>query len=100
MVKLNPIWSSKRMAALDGRQVRCTTFDEGSVWIRDLDMLPAPVRRRLAESIFNICPTCARMDADREARRRGLRQPTVAIYLDVLRAIEQTLKSGDSQRRA
>jgi hypothetical protein len=95
MVKLNPIWGSKRMAALDGRQVRCTTFDEGSVWIHDLDKLPTPVRRRLAEGVFNLCPTCVYMDARHEARRRGLLKPTVAVYFDVIRAIERILKSGE-----
>jgi hypothetical protein len=99
-LKLNPIWGSKQMAALDGRQVRCTTFDEGSVWIHGLDELPAPVRRRLANGIFNICPTCVLQDARREARRRGLPKPTLAVYYDVIRAIEQILKSGESQRRA
>ena len=33
----NPIWGSKRMAVLDSRQVKCTTFDEGSVWLHKLD---------------------------------------------------------------
>jgi len=28
VIKLDPVWSSKRMAVLDGRQVRCMTFDE------------------------------------------------------------------------
>jgi hypothetical protein len=56
------VWNSRRMAVLDGRQVRCTTFDEGSVWIHRLDSLPPPVRRRLANSRFNICPTCVYID--------------------------------------
>src|SRR5215475_5397978 len=88
-VRLNPIWSSKRMAVLDGRQVRCTTFDEGSVWIHGLDKLPLPVRRRLANSRFNICPTCVAADA----RRNGT--PTVELYFAVIEAIERVLDQGE-----
>jgi hypothetical protein len=88
-IKLNPIWSSKRMAALDGRQVRCTTFDEGSVWIHGLDELPPPVRRRLANSRFNICPTCVGMDVARNG------PPTLKLYFAVIEAIERVLDQGE-----
>ena len=88
-IKLNPVWSSKRMAVLDGRQVRCTTFDEGSVWIHGLDKLPPPVRRRLANSRFNICPTCVAMDT----RRNGA--PTLKLYFAVIEAIERTLERAE-----
>ena len=88
-IKLNPVWGSKRMAALDGRQVRCTTFDEGSVWIHGLDKLPPPVRRRLANSRFNICPTCVAMDV----RRNGA--PTLRLYFAVIEAIERVLDQGE-----
>jgi hypothetical protein len=90
-IKLNPIWSSKRMAALDGRQVRCTTFDEGSVWIHRLDSLPPSVRRRLANSRFNICPTCVDIDT----RRNGL--PTLKLYFAVIEAIECTLDRAEQR---
>jgi hypothetical protein len=88
-IKLNPIWSSKRMAALDGRQVKCTTFDEGSVWIHELDDLPPLVRRRLANSRFNICPTCVEMDA----RKNGT--PSLKLYFAVIEAIERTLDRAE-----
>jgi len=88
-IKLNPIWSSKRMTALDGRQVRCTTFDEGSVWIHGLDKLPLSVRRRLANSRFNICPTCVDIDT----RRSGA--PTLKLYFAVIEAIERTLDQAE-----
>jgi hypothetical protein len=55
-IKLNPVWGSKRMAALDGRQVRCTTFDEGSVWIHGLDKLPPLVRPTPGELSFQYLP--------------------------------------------
>jgi len=84
-IRLNPIWGSKRMAVLDGRQVRCTTFDEGSVWIHELDNLPPPVRRRLANSRFNICPTCVDIDT----RRNGM--PNLKLYFAVIDAIERAL---------
>jgi hypothetical protein len=90
-IKVNPIWGSKRMAKLDGRQVRCTTFDEGSVWIHGLDKLPLPVRRRLANSRFNICPTCCAIDT----RRNGT--PTLALYFAVIAAIERTLDHAERQ---
>jgi len=93
-IKLNPIWHSKRMAVLDGRQVRCTTFDEGSVWIHGLDKLPPPVRRRLANSHFNICPTCVAMDT----RRNG--KPTITLYLTVIEAIERALNRAEQRFNA
>ena len=90
-IKLNPIWGSKRMAALDGRQVRCATFDEGSVWIHELDDLPLPVRRRLAESVHNICPTCVGIDT----RRNGT--PSIKLYFAVIDAIERTLDRAEQR---
>jgi hypothetical protein len=92
-IKLNPVWSSKRMAALDGRQVRCTTFDEGSVWIHGLDELPPLVRRRLANSRFNICPTCVGMDVARNG------PPTLKLYFAVIEAIERVLDQGERRSR-
>jgi len=77
------------MAVLDGRQVRCTTFDEGSVWIHELDELPPSVRRRLANSRFNICPTCVDMDTRRNGR------PTIRLYFAVIEAIECTLDRAE-----
>ena len=88
-IKLNPIWGSKRMTVLDGRQVRCTTFDEGSVWIHRLDNLPPLVRRRLANSRFNLCPTCVEIDT----RRNGT--PSLRLYFAVIDAIERTLDRAE-----
>src|SRR5262245_23247676 len=90
-IKLNPIWNSKRMAALDGRQVRCTTFDDGCVWIHELDNLPPSVRRRLANSRFNICPTCVDIDTRRN------RLPTLKLYFAVNEAIERTLDRAEQR---
>ena len=88
-IKLHPIWGSKRMATLDGRQVRCTTFDEGYVWIHGLDGIPLPVRRRLANSRFNICPTCVGIDT----RSNGA--STLKLYFAVIEAIERTLDRAE-----
>jgi hypothetical protein len=88
-IKLNPIWASKKMAVLDGRQVRCMTFDEGSVWIHALDELPPPVRRRLANGRFNICPTCTSI----ETVRNG--PPSLRLYFAVIEAIEDTLERAE-----
>jgi hypothetical protein len=86
---LNPQWSSERMARLDGRQVKCTTYDPGEVWIHDLDDLPPPVRRRLASARFNICPTCVDMDVGRNGPR------TVERYFAVIAAIERVLEAAE-----
>jgi hypothetical protein len=88
-IRLNSVWGSKRMAVLDGRQVRCTTFDEGFVWIHRLDKLSPSVRRRLANSRFNICPTCVDIDT----RRNGT--PTLRLYFAVIEAIERVLDRAE-----
>lgn len=91
LIKLNPVWGSRKMAVLDGRQVRCTTFDEGSVWLHGLDELPLPVRRRLADSRFNICPTCVEMDVHRNGA------PTLKLYFAVIAAIERVLDQAEQR---
>jgi len=88
-IRLNPIWGSKRMAALDGRQVRCMTFDEGYVWVHEIDNLPLLVRRRLADACFNICPTCMHI----ETCNNGT--PTLTLYFRVIDAIECTLDRAE-----
>src|SRR5262245_53092272 len=88
-IKLDPVWTSKRMAVLDGRQVRCMTFDEGYVWVGEIDNLPPLVRRRLADACFNICPTCVRI----ETCNNGT--PTLKLYFAVIEAIERTLDRAE-----
>jgi hypothetical protein len=75
----------------EGRQVKCLTADEGHVWIHYYDKLPAPVRRRLANGRYNICPACMEIEAERMATARGLRRPTVTLYFTVIQAIERKL---------
>jgi hypothetical protein len=93
MTKISSDWSPTMMqrSSQNAQQVYCTTGDEGSEWIHGLDKLPAPVRRRLADSVFNICPTCVAIDARNEAWARGLRRLTIAVYFDVIEAIERRL---------
>jgi hypothetical protein len=95
MTKIDPRWGPNMMrrpgSAHEAQQVRCLTGDQGSEWIHGLDDLPAPVRRRLAGSAHNICPTCVVMEAASETAARGLRRPTVSIFNAVIRAIEQRL---------
>jgi hypothetical protein len=91
VIKLEPVWSSKRMAILDGRQVRCMTFDEGYVWVHGLDDLPPLVRRRLADARLNICPTCI----DIETRKNGT--PNLSLYFAVIDAIERTLDRAEQR---
>jgi hypothetical protein len=94
MTKVDPRWSSTMMrrSSQEAQQVRCLTGDQGSEWIHGNDELPAPVRRRLAESVYNICPTCVDMEARSEAAARGLPRPTIAVYFDVIEAIERKLE--------
>jgi hypothetical protein len=74
-------------ADLEGRQVKCLIASEGHLWMRSYyDRLPPAVRRRLAESDFNICPAC--MD---EEAHRAARHPTVATYFAVIKSIERKL---------
>jgi len=95
MTKIDSRWGANMMrqsgSTQEAQQVRCLTGDQGSEWIDGLDDLPPPVRRRLAESVHNICPTCVAAEADLEALPRGLRRPTIAIYFDVIEAIERRL---------
>jgi hypothetical protein len=95
-IKLDPVWSSKRMAVLDGRQVRCMTFDEGYVWVHGLDELPPLVRRSLAYARFNICPTCI----DIETRKNANGTPSLSLYLRVVDAIERTLEQAEQRFNA
>jgi hypothetical protein len=84
----------------EGRQVKCLTADEGHVWIHRYDSLPPPVRQRLANGRFNICPACLRIDAQYMARKQRLKRPTVAIYLAAIKIIEQKLDGlGNKQAR-
>jgi hypothetical protein len=93
MTKIDPHWSPNMMrrSGHEAQQVRCLTGDQGSEWIRGLDNLPSPVRRRLAESVHNICPTCVDMEARAQPAARGLRRPTIDIYNAVITAIERKL---------
>ena len=90
-IKLSPIWASRQMAALDGRQVRCMEFDEGCIWISALDDLPLLVRRRLADARHNICPTCLAI----ETGNNGV--PTLKLYFAVIDAIERTLDRAEQR---
>jgi hypothetical protein len=79
MAKIDPRWSPNMMrrpgSSREAQQVRCLTGDQGSEWIHGLDGLPAPVWRRLAGSVHNICPTCVEMDARSEAAARACGGP-------------------------
>ena len=75
-----------------GRQVKCLIASEGHQWMRSYyDRLPTPVRRRLAESSFNVCAACLTEEAERVASVCRLRRPTIAVFLEVLASIERAL---------
>jgi hypothetical protein len=67
------------------------TADAGHVWIHYYDKLPREVRARLAASPFNVCAACLTIEARKAAAARGLRAPTIAIYLATLTNIERAL---------
>ena len=95
MAKIKTGWTptmEQRSADRDGKQVKCLTADAGHVWIHYYDRLPPPVRHRLADSVFNICPACLWCEAKHIATRQRLKRPTVAIYLAVLADIERQLR--------
>jgi hypothetical protein len=56
------------------------------------DRFPSIVRRRLADSTFNICPACMDEEAHTAARQRKETKPSVGTYLLVIKTIEQKLK--------
>jgi hypothetical protein len=85
----------RRAADPEGRQVKCLTSDPGHIWMPSYDHLPSPVRRRLAESRFNICAACLDIDAHTAASKRGQRKPTVATYFAVIDAIERELEQNE-----
>jgi hypothetical protein len=81
-------WKAER----EDRQVKCLIASGGHLWMRGyFDRLPAAVRRRLASSRFNLCAACTAEEAERAAAAQRLRWPTIAIYLDVIEAIERKL---------
>jgi hypothetical protein len=60
----------EQRAGPEGRQIECLIASEGHLWICSYyDRLPPAVRRRLAESDFNICPACMMEEAHRAAPR-------------------------------
>jgi len=92
-MKVRSSWASGRGLRTDpdGKQVRCLTADEGHRWIHVYDRLPPPVRKRLAESPFNLCTACVDIEAYNVAVDRGLRRPSLRIYFDTIQAIEREL---------
>jgi hypothetical protein len=66
----------EQRAGLEGKQVKCLIASEGHLWMRDwFDRFPAPVRKRLAESVHIICATCMDEDAHELAAQQGERKP-------------------------
>jgi hypothetical protein len=95
MVKRKADWTPtmEQRADLEGRQVKCLIASEGHLWMQGyFDRFPSVVRRRLAESAFNICPACTDKEAHAAARQRKETTPSVATYFRVIEAIERKLK--------
>jgi hypothetical protein len=95
MVKRKADWTPtmEQRADLEGRQVKCLIASEGHLWMRNyFDRFPSGVRRRLAESAFNICPACMDKEAHTAARQRKEIKPSVGTYFRVIEAIERKLK--------
>src|SRR5262245_40520149 len=82
----------EQRADLGGRQVKCLIASEGHLWMRNyFDRFPSAVRRRLAESTFNICPACMDEEARRAAFQRRETKPSIATYFTTITAIERKL---------
>ena len=100
MVKRTTDWTPamEQRAALEGRQIKCLIASEGHLWMRGyFDRFPSAVRRRLAESAFNICPACMDEEAHTAARQRKETKPSVGTYLLVIKTIEQKLMPPPSE---
>ena len=82
----------EQRADLQGRQVKCLIASEGHLWMRHyFDRFPPAVRRRLAESDFNICPACMDEETRTAASQRKETKPTVGTYFAAIEAIERKL---------
>ena len=95
MTKVRASWTPtmEQRADLEGRQVKCLIASEGHLWMQGyFDRFPSVVRRRLAESTFNICPACMDKEAHAAARQRKETKPSVGTYFRVIEAIERKLK--------
>ena len=91
MTRIRAGWTPtmEQRANLDGRQVKCLIASQGHFWMKGyFDRLPTAVRRRLAESNFNICPACM----DEEARRTARGRPTISMYFAMIETIERKLR--------
>jgi hypothetical protein len=97
MRKIKSGWSSnmEQRAAREDRQVKCLIASSGHLWMRGyFDRLPPPVRRRLRESVFNICPACLQEEAQKAAQAHRLTRPSTEIYLRMIAAIERKLRDA------
>src|SRR5262249_14851626 len=99
-MKVRADWTRtmEQRADLDGRQVKGLIACEGHLWMRSFfDRLPPVVRRRLAESAFNICPACMDEEAHTAARQRKEAKPSVGTYFVVIAAIERALDRAEQR---
>jgi hypothetical protein len=95
MRKRNADWTPtmEQRSSLLGQQVKCLIASEGHIWMQDyFDRFPRPVRRRLAESAFNICPACMDQEAHAAAHQSKETKPSIGTYFRVIEAIERKLK--------
>jgi hypothetical protein len=108
-IKIDPRWRRSRQGHLiKGReQVKCLNGWEGTTWMKShFDKLPAPARRRLANSRHDICAACMMRDAylatgksAADAYYATRKQPSVQEYFEVIEAIERAMdKSIDHGR--
>jgi hypothetical protein len=82
----------EQRAAREDRQVKCLIASAGHEWmVGYFDRLPSPVRRRLADSRFNICAACMTEEAERMAKVCGRRRPIITDFFTAIEAIERRL---------
>lgn len=88
--KIRSGWSptmEQLVGSEEGRQIKCLIASAGHLWMRDYyDKLPSAVRKRLAESAYNICAACLTEEAQKMAPHPG-----IATYFAVIERIERQL---------
>jgi hypothetical protein len=86
-----PNMEQRAGANLEARQVKCLIASEEHAWMNShFDKLPKAVRRRLAESAFNICSACLY-----EETHKIVGRPTLANYFSMIERIERELRKTE-----
>jgi hypothetical protein len=90
-------WATAKGRSEEGMQVKCLIASEGHLWMKGhFDRLPPLVRKRLADSRFNLCAACVDIAANNLAKERKTK-PSISIYLATIAAIERELDRSENR---